>query len=143
MIIILQNRAIRAIYNLQNRINTDEFYNSLTILKFKDIYKCKTILIMYDVLNSKSTSPYKSIFFLKKNNYSQRSQYKFIIPSYRLQIKYFSIFYNGHILWNNLENSFKNYLSKSELKQNLKKRYKSLPIIKLYVYIYRLIAIFE
>ena len=26
---------------------------------------------MYDVLNSKSTSPYKSIFFLKKNNYSQ------------------------------------------------------------------------
>ena len=39
-IIILQNRAIRAIYNLQNRINTDEFYNSLNILKFKDI--CKT-----------------------------------------------------------------------------------------------------
>ena len=56
-IIILQNRAIRAIYNLQNRINTDEFYNSLNIFKFKDIYKCKTILIMYDVLNSKSTSP--------------------------------------------------------------------------------------
>ena len=97
-IILLQNRAIRAIYNLQNRINTDEFYNSLNILKFKDIHKCKTILIMYDVLNSKSTSPYKSIFFLKKNNYSQRSQYKFIIPSYRLQIKYFSIFYNGPIL---------------------------------------------
>ena len=122
-IIILQNRAIRAIYNLQNRINTDEFYNSLNILKFKDIYKCKTILIMYDVLNSKSTSPYKSIFFLKKYNYSQRSQYKFIIPSYRLQIKYFSIFYNGPILWNNLENSFKTYLSKSVLKRNLKKRY--------------------
>ena len=122
-IIILQNRAIRAIYNLQNRINTDEFYNSLNILKFKDIYKCKTILIMYYVLNSKSTSPYKSIFFLKKNNYSQRSHYKFIIPSYRLQIKYVSIFYNGPILWNNLENSFKTYLSKSVLKRNLKKRY--------------------
>ena len=72
---------------------------------------------------SKSTYPYKSIFFLKKNNYSQRSQYKFIIPSYRLQIKYFSIFYNGPILWNNLENSFKTYLSKSVLKRNLKKRY--------------------
>ena len=84
--------------------------------------KCKTILIMYDVLNSKSTYPYKSIFFLKKNNYSQRSQYKFIIPSYRLQIKYFSIFYNGPILWNNLENSFKTYLSKSVLKRNLKKK---------------------
>ena len=105
-------------------INTDEFYNSLNIIyKFKDIYKCKTILIMYDVLNSKSTSPYKSIFFLKKNNYSQRSRYKFIIPSYRLQIKYFSIFYNGPILWNNLEISFKTYLSKSVLKRNLKKRY--------------------
>ena len=122
-IIILQNRAIRAIYNLQTRINTDEFYKSLNILKFKDIYKCKTILIMYDVLNSKSTSPYKYICFLKKNNYSQRSQYKFIIPSYRLQIQYFSIFYNGPILWNNLENSFKTYLSKSVLKLNLKKPY--------------------
>ena len=65
-IIILQNRAIGAIYNLQNRINSDEFYNSLNILKFKDIYKCKTILIMYDVLNSKSTYPYTSLFFLKK-----------------------------------------------------------------------------
>ena len=62
---------------------------------------------MYDVLNSKSTSPYKSIFFLKKNNYSQTRQYKFIIPPYRLQIIYFSIFYNGFILWNNLENSLK------------------------------------
>ena len=86
-------------------------------MKFKDIYKCKTILIMYDVLNSNSTSPHKSIFFLKKNNYSQSSQYSFIIPSYRLQIKYFSIFYNGSILWNNLENSFKTYLSKSVLKR--------------------------
>ena len=40
-IIILQNNihiVITAIYNLQNRINTDEFYNSLNILKFKDIY---------------------------------------------------------------------------------------------------------
>ena len=26
--IILQNRAIRAIYNLQNRINTNEFYKN-------------------------------------------------------------------------------------------------------------------
>ena len=55
---------------------------------------------MYDVLNSESTFPYTSIFV-------QISQYKFLIPSYRLQIKYFSIFYNISILWNNLENSFK------------------------------------
>ena len=84
---------------------------------------------MYDILNSKSISPYKSKLFLKKI-YSQRSQYKFITPSYRLQIKYFSIFYNGPILWNHLENSFKTYLSKLVLKRNLKKRiYQSLSMI--------------
>ena len=75
--------------------------------------------------------------------YSQRSQYKFIIPLYRLQIKYFSIFYSGPILWNNLENSFKTYLSKSVIKRNLKKRYIILSIIILYVYIYRLIESFN
>ena len=45
------------------------------------------------------------------------------MPLYKLQIKYISIFYKGSILWNNLENSFKNFLSKSLLKRNLKKLY--------------------
>ena len=33
VVIRINQRAIRAIYNLQNRINTDEFYNSLKIFK--------------------------------------------------------------------------------------------------------------
>ena len=60
-----------------NNNNNNNIYNIIRkiIKKFKDIYKCKTILIMYDVLNSKSTSPYKSILFLKKNNYTVRNKW--------------------------------------------------------------------
>ena len=51
-LIIIQNKAIRAIFNISNRCNTDKYYKILNILKFTDIVKLNTLKFMFRIFNN-------------------------------------------------------------------------------------------
>ena len=58
--------------------------------------------------------------------YSQRKIFKFVIPSFSLNIKKFSITYNGPFLWNLLENKFKLFNNINTFTRRLKYNYISM-----------------
>ena len=106
-LIIIQNKSIRAIFNISNRCNTDKYYKILNILKFTDIVKLNTLKFMFRNINNCTPIIIKNMFSIKQCIYSQRHIFKFVIPFFRLNINKFCITHNGPFLWNLLENRFK------------------------------------
>ena len=49
---IIQNKDIRAIFNISNRCNTEKYYKILNILKFNDIVKLNTLKYMFRIINN-------------------------------------------------------------------------------------------
>ena len=86
-LIIIQNKAIRAIFNISNRCNTYKYYKILNILKFNDIVKLNTLKFMFRIINNCTPIIIKNMFSIKQCIYSQRNIFKFVIPSFRLNIK--------------------------------------------------------
>ena len=125
-VIIIQNKAIRAIFNISNRCNTDKYYKILNILKFNDIVKLNTLKFMFRIINNFTPIIIKNMFSIKQCIYSQRNIFKFVIPSVYLNIKKICITYNGPFLWNLLENKFKLFNNINSFTRRLKYNYISM-----------------
>ena len=94
-LIIIQNKAIRAIFNISNRCNKDKYNQILNILKCNDIVKLNTLKCMFRIINNSIPIIIKNMFSIKQCIYSQRNIFKFVIPSFRLNINKLCITYNG------------------------------------------------
>ena len=125
-LIIIQNKAIRTIFNISNRCNTDKYYKILNILKFTDIVKLNTLKFMFGIFNNFTPIIIKNMFSINQCIYSQRKIFKFVIPSFRLNIKKFCITHNGPFLWNLLENRFKLLYNINTFTRSLKYNYISM-----------------
>ena len=125
-LIIIQNKAIRAIFNISNRCNTDKYYKILNILKFTDIVKLNTLKFMFRIFNNFTPIIIKNMFSINQCIYSQRNMFKFVIHSFRLNIKKICITHNGPFLWNLLENRFKLLYNINTFTRSLKYNYISM-----------------
>ena len=98
----------------------------MNILKFTDIVKLNTIKFMFRIINNFTPIIIKNMFSIKQCIYSQGQIFKFVIPSFRLNINFFCIKYNGPFLWNLLENRFKLLYNINTFTRSLKYNYISM-----------------
>ena len=93
-IIVQQKRVIRIINNLSVTGHTNEYFKTLGILKFLDLYKFQALLYMYKFKDSPQ--------FVRAHNLNTRNS-SFLVPSFnRLDLCQHSITFTGPTFWNEL-----------------------------------------
>ena len=81
---------------------------------------------MCRIINNFTSIIIKNMFSIKQCIYSQRQIFKFVIPSFCLNITIFCITHNELFLWNLLENRFKLLYNINTFTRSLKYNYISM-----------------
>ena len=123
-IVLLQKRIIRIINKKEYDAHAPLFKQSM-ILKLNDIYLFCLGKFMY--LASKNYLPpsLKNLFLINSqmHNYNTRSSKQINIPFCRTRLRQFTVFYQGAVFFNSLDESLQNassvYSSQSKLKKYL------------------------
>ena len=98
---------------------------------------------MFRIINNFTPIIIKNMFSIKQCIYSQINIFKFVIPSFRLNIKKICKTYNGPFLWNLLENKFKLFNNIHTFTRILKYNYISiLNITYFFLILYYILYIF-
>ena len=119
----LQKRVIRIISGANYYDHTSKLFYNLKLLKFLDLVKCKTLLVMFKAYNMMLPINLQVMFLVVKDiNYSTRQINKFKVKYVRTHIKSMATSVTGVKLWNSLGqesqrfysiHAFTNYVKKS------------------------------
>ena len=121
-IIMLQKKVIRIIYKVDRYSHTSSLFSEMHTLKFLDIVKYKSVLVMFKAYTN--TLPYNLQSYFSKNNvdenYSLRSVDKFKIKYTRTSLKANCVTVRGPKLWNDLPKSVTSIQNPIRFKKALK-----------------------
>ena len=118
-IIRLQKRAVRTLGNLGFCDHTNPVFISLNLLKFVDLVKLKTGVLMYKCYHGLLNERLNRLFSL--NNSNTRQKMNFYVIYKRTKLKSFSISCYGVLLWNNLDIDIRSSKSVIIFKRKMKK----------------------
>ena len=116
-IFILQKKCIRIISKSSYDAHTEPLFKALRILKFADIYKFQVGKMMFLFRKGLLPSAFCNMFPLRNtfHSYNTRTCEHFHVASYRTNIRYFAIRFQGPKLFNSFDSSLKNANSISSL----------------------------
>lgn len=103
-IVLSQKKAIRIVHRVSKRTHTNDFFYSCKLLKFVDIVKYKTCMLMFKAYNNMLPLGLQKMFTLNKQTDTivTRQQNKFKIIYSRTSVKAHSLSVAGPKLWNSL-----------------------------------------
>ena len=127
-LVILQKKAIRAIFNLEYRAHTNNYFQLMSSLKLNDLYNCQILSYLYKTLNMPNFDPIlKDSLQLTSNihNHDIRHINKILPEHYNLTRTKFSIKHIGTDLFNKLPSEISNLPSLFKFKSKIKTYYVS------------------
>ena len=130
-LVILQKKAIRAIFSLHYRDHTNPYFISSNILKLKDLHIYNTCIYFYKsfYLNFDPSLLSSLNRHLNVHNHNTRFNSNIVLPQYLSSKSQNSISYVGSKLWNSLPDEITSSISihvfKNKLKQILISSYSS------------------
>ena len=121
-IIILQKRAIRLICNVDCRAHTSPLFKKYRILKFYDLIKFNSCMIMFKASNNLLPKNVQANFIKNKeiHSYGTRNREKLHVRNVKSHIKYISVNNQGVKLWNGLDEKIRSCVSLNLFKKRLK-----------------------
>ena len=125
-LITLQKRAIRTVAGVRNmRKHTDELFNTLKVLKLKDLFELNCAKIAFKAINKLLPNELLNICEPINHNKCTRSQTqgKVIVPPHKTKVDECSIFVMAPTTWNNLQDEETNSPTLSTFSVNLKKKF--------------------
>ena len=117
-IILIQKRVIRLIHGANRWDHTNNLFYEYRILKFNDIVELKTILFMCDAYHNVLPRDLQQLFIKSIPLYSARRTHQFIRENVRINVRAMSIPVLGVKLWNSLNESLVNIMSKYTFKRH-------------------------
>ena len=117
-IIVLQKKAIRIVDQVPYKSHTSEIFKKYRLLKFQDIVKVSTCLVMYKAKHNLLPRRLNNIFTL--NTGCTRQAGKFVVNFRRTTLKTFCISSVGVKLWNELDDRLYECNSLSQFKRRYK-----------------------
>ncbi len=122
-VVLLQKRVIRIINKKEYDAHTSPLFKESMILKLNDIYLFCLGKFMY--LTSKNSLPpcFKNLFLIisQVHSYNTRSSNQITIPFCRTKLRQFSVYYQGPVFFNSLDQNIRNAKSVYSFQSNLKK----------------------
>ena len=124
-LVLLQKKAIRAVYGLNYRDHTTVYFHQSKILKLQDLHKFNTCLYFYRVLNHNFDSSLLSDLNRHANVHSHNTRYNsnMLVPLYSHSKSQNCITYVGSKFWNGLTDDIRAsnsiHIFKNKLKQML------------------------
>ena len=114
-IVVLQKRAIRAIYKLPYNAHTNAYFKSAGILKVNDIYRYQIGIIFFNSVRDGSC-------FLNSRDHDHNTRYRdnLIVPRMSRSKSQACWLYQGGILWNSLPETLRQSKSIKTYKCSLK-----------------------
>lgn len=100
---LLQKRAIRIICKTNYLSHTDILFKRMNVLKIADVYTYFTCLFIFKYLNKQLPDVCNCFLLISNPNsaiYNLRTAGKFLIPSYRTNLREKFIRFRGPRLWN-------------------------------------------
>ena len=124
-IIILQKRAIRLICNVDCRAHTSPLFKKYRILKFCDLIKFNSCMIMFKASNNLLPKNVQAKFIKNKeiHSYGTRNREKLHVRNVKSHIKYISVNNQGVKLWNGLDEKIRSCVSLNLFKKRLKNKF--------------------
>ena len=126
-ITVLQKRVVRLVYGARRLDHPNPLFKQLGILKFVDLVKFKTSIIMFKAYHNVLPDSLQKMFTLRVQIYDTRQKCTFTVHRAHTNVKSMCISIYGVKLWNSLHTD----LTNSRSLQVFKKMYK-LHIISLY-----------
>ena len=123
---IMQKKAIRAIYNLEYRAHTNEYFKLLPTLKLPDLFKYQTAIYIYKTLNLQNFDPFlNNDLELTSNLHDHNTRnINHILPQhYNLSKTKFSMKNIGTKIFNEIPIEINNMNSLYKFKIKMKKHY--------------------
>jgi hypothetical protein len=123
-IILLQKKAIRIIANVPRLEHTNDIFMNFKLLKFMDLVKLSTLLVMFRAYNINLPSNLQKCFSININtNLATRRKNKFTVNYVRTTKKAMCLSVKGVKLWNSLDLKFTLCNNINLFKNNLKQCY--------------------
>lgn len=123
-IIILQKKILRTINGAKYNEHTNTFFYNMNILKVPELYTWQLGKYMYRSFMG-SLPHYLQICFMRNkdlHNYQTRHQLNLCVPSHKKNLFHKSLFCNGPVVWNSLDQALKTLTTMTKFKKQLKKR---------------------
>ena len=104
-LVVLQKKSLRIINKVNYLDHTDPLFLEMKLLKLCQIYKLNCLLFIYKCINMKQFVKFRNrlVRVTDIHNHYVRSGNQFRPPACRLKKVRQSYFYNGIILWNELD----------------------------------------
>ena len=123
-LLILQKKAIRAIFNLEFRSHTNDYFKNMSTMKLPDLFKFQTCIYLYKTLNSENFDPTLN-YSLEQNfnlhDHNIRNNAKLSYKNYNLKKSKFNIKHHGPKIYNSIPEKIVTVNSLYKFKRELKK----------------------
>jgi len=122
----IQNKCVRCMFFCGPREHVPPFYNLLDLLSFTNIFKLKTLLFAYQIINNKSDIPYVFKHLLKpvheQHSYNTRHSARINVVRPLINTNYgkFTFTFSASKIWEELPLSIKNACSYQSFKKQVK-----------------------
>ena len=120
---VLQNKAIKHVYNLHYRTSTQIIYHIANVLQFENLKKCNLIIFMYKLYNKLIKSEATPRLNSEIHNYCTRTANTFHIDSNRTNFGKFAILHEAIHLYNSIPNVYKSIQDLENFKLKIKEHY--------------------
>ena len=104
-ITVLQKRVVRLVCGARRLDHTNHLFKQLGILKFVDLVKFKTSIIMFKAYHNELPNNMQEMFNLHVQIYDTRQKYTFSVHRAHTNVKSMCISIYGVNLWNSIHNT--------------------------------------
>ena len=101
-LLLMQKKAIRIILNLPFLGHTSSHFKEHSILKFNELVKYKSLVIMFKFLTGKVSDHVQKLFTLNPRNTYLRHSSPFFVPFSNRNYRLFTLPFSGPKLWNSI-----------------------------------------
>ena len=105
-ITVLQKRVVRLVCGARRLDHTNHIFKQLGILKFVDLVKFKTSIIMFKAYHNELQESLQEMFNLHVQIYDTRQKYTFSVHRAHTNVKSMCISIYGVNLWNSLHRPY-------------------------------------
>lgn len=120
-IITLQKKALRIVCNVGRLDHTNNLFKKLNLLKFLDLIKYKTTIVMHQIFNKQMARNILKFYTTHETTHATRYTKKFFKPQYRTNKKGQCLSIVGVNTWNKLDKELTKIKNLSNFKFRLKK----------------------
>ena len=99
-LLLMQKKAVRIIFNLPFLGHTSSHFKEHSILKFNELVKYKSLVIMYKFITGKLSVHVQNMFTLNSRSTNLRRRSPFFVPFSNRNYRLFTIPFSGPKLWN-------------------------------------------